>query len=147
MPDIAALLAQLQDLSKKYPNRWSLASASSHLVLHLQIAEAAEQMDPKLAIEHYRNAEECQRTIGTFSTGSGEGLASMMELYDIMVKRAEVEEQLARLSKANHEKLYNMQQVVEIWTEIQADPNLDELLPQKDLKPLISAIQKLEKQG
>jgi hypothetical protein len=75
-------------------------------------AEAVKTMDPETAIRQYKLAEDCQWTIGSYATGSGEGLASMAELYGIMGKRAAVLERLKRFGEA-----------LAVWKEIQADPN------------------------
>ena len=96
---IFELQSQLRSLSQQFPDREEFAAAHSYLGLHLELAKELEKSSPSLAIEQYKLAESCQVCIGTFSTGSGEGLASMSALYDIMACRAELEEQLAFASK------------------------------------------------
>ena len=45
---------------------------------HLEWAAALEATDPQGAMKQYSLAEDCQWTIGTFSTGGGEGLAELL---------------------------------------------------------------------
>jgi hypothetical protein len=75
-------------------------------------AAALEATDPHGALTQYSLAEDCQWTIGTFSTGGGEGLASMSEVYRIMGLRAAILERQLRYGDA-----------LELWVRIQADPN------------------------
>lgn len=79
---------------------------------HLEWAKALEATDPNGAQRQYRFAEDCQWTIGTFSTGGGEGLASMSEVYRIRGLRADVLERQLRFGDA-----------LEIWEGILKDPN------------------------
>ena len=79
---------------------------------HLELAADLEKSDPNRAMKHYSLAEDHQWTIGTFSTGGGEGLASMSEVYRIQGLRADVLERLLRFGDA-----------LEIWEGIQKDPN------------------------
>jgi len=86
---------------------------------HLEWAAALESTDPDGAMKQYSLAEDCQWTIGTFSTSGGEGLASMSEVYRIMGMRAVVLERLLRFGDA-----------LEVWKRIQSDPNgLGDLTP------------------
>ena len=82
------------------------------LDFHLEWAAAVEKSDPETALKQYLAAEDHQSTIGSYATGSGEGLASMAALYEIMGKRARVLERLGRVKEA-----------LAVWEEIQADPN------------------------
>jgi hypothetical protein len=130
------LQEKLRLLQKQFPNRDKFVAAHVFLDVHLQLARAAKRSAPALAIEQYKLAESCQCCIGTYATGSGEGLASMAALYDIMAERAELEEQLAHSRKRIKDKVLHLQEALGIWRAIQADPNLDELLPQKDIEPM-----------
>ncbi len=127
---------QLKELEKKYPNRWGFDAANAFLHLHLRIARAAKSSSLANAIEHFKNAEGYQSCIGTFATGSGEGLASMLALYDIMAERAELEEQLARESSQLADKRHHLREALDIWKRIKSDPNLGELLPQRNIQHL-----------
>ncbi len=133
---IANLKEQLKALGKRYPDRGSFEALNAYLRLHLQIARVAKESETAISIEHYKLAEECQGSIGTYATGSGEGLASMLALYDIMAERAELEEQLAYDSSQLANKIEHLQEALDIWKRIHRDPNLGELLPQKDVQPL-----------
>ncbi len=93
------------------------------LAFHLEWAEAVKSGDPGLAIQQYRLAEEQQSTIGTYATGSGEGLASMAALYEIMGKRADLIERLADAAKEPAAALGQWSEALAIWTKIQSDPN------------------------
>jgi hypothetical protein len=133
---ITELQSQLELLSQQHPNREGFAEAHSYLGLHLSLAKELKKTSPSRAIEHYKLAESCQSSIGTFATGSGEGLASMGALYEIMADRAELEERLAYKSKRTKDRIQHLQEALKIWKEIKADPNLDDLLPQKNIEPL-----------
>jgi hypothetical protein len=88
---------------------------------HLEWAKALEATDPNGAMSQYSRAEDCQWTIGRHSTGGGEGLASMSEVYRIQGLRADVLERLLRFGDA-----------LEIWEGILKDPNgLAEFTPAK----------------
>ena len=60
----------------------------------------------------------------------------MGALYEIMADRAELEERLAYKSKRTKDRIQHLQEALKIWKEIKADPNLDDLLPQKNIEPL-----------
>jgi hypothetical protein len=79
---------------------------------HLEWAAALEATDSQGAMQQYSLAEDCQWTIGTFSTAGGEGLASMSEVYRIMGLRADILERQLRFGDA-----------LELWAQIHADPN------------------------
>jgi hypothetical protein len=91
-------------------NEWDRCEAFK--AFHLEWAAALEPTDPQGAMKQYSLAEDCQWTIGTFSTSGGEGLSSMSEVYRIMGLRADVLERQLRYGDA-----------LEIWQQIQADPN------------------------
>jgi len=93
------------------------------LAFHLEWAAAVTSSDPGLAIQQYRLAEEQQSTIGTYATGSGEGLASMAELYETMGKRADLIERLADLAKDPAAARRQWSEALAVWTKIQSDPN------------------------
>lgn len=133
---IVELQKKLLALNEQFPDRSKFDAALACLGVHLELAKAAEESHPTLAIEQYRLAEECQGCIGNYATGSGEGLASMSALYDIMADRAELEERLAHKRKRTKEKISHLQEAIEIWKEIHRDPNLGELLPKKNIKSL-----------
>lgn len=129
---------ELKRLSVLYPDRSTFDAAYAFISVHLPFAEAAVKLEPQLAIEQYRLAEECQGTIGTYSTGSGDGLASMMDLYDIMAKRAELEEQVADTCEEPGLKKKHLEEAIRLWVAIKSDPNLGELLPKKDMSVLLA---------
>jgi len=79
---------------------------------HLDWAKALEATDPHGALRQYSLAEDCQWTLGTFSTSGGEGLASMSEVYRLQGLRADVLERQLRFGDA-----------LEIWEGILKDPN------------------------
>lgn len=80
--------------------------------LHLEWGKALEATHPDRAMKQYSLAEECQWTIGAYSTAGGEGLASMSEVYRIQGLRADLLERLQRYGDA-----------LSLWKEIAADPN------------------------
>lgn len=123
MSDIESFSQRFNALMSAFENKNSFEAVYAFQVLHLEWAASVETSDPALAVEQYRLAEERQRTIGTYATGSGEGLASMAALYEIMGKRAEVEEALANAASNSAETLDHLQIALEIWTEINDDPN------------------------
>jgi hypothetical protein len=91
-------------------NEWDRCEAFK--AFHLEWGAALEASDPHGAMTQYSLAEDCQWTIGTFSTAGGEGLASMSEVYRIMGLRADILERQLRFGDA-----------LELWERIQADPN------------------------
>jgi hypothetical protein len=121
--DSKSFSCQLDELTVKYPHKSEFEAAYAFLDLHLKWADAAEASEPQKALEQYRLAEDCQRTIGTFATGSGEGLASMAALYKIMGKRADLEEKLADSVSTSAEATEHLKSALAIWQKISADPN------------------------
>jgi hypothetical protein len=122
--ELESFSRQLIALQAKYPNKGDFEAAYAFLDLHLKWADAARSSNPKLAVEQYLLAEDCQSTIGTFATGSGEGLASMAALYAIMGKRADLEEKCADSNTVSAaEKVKHLNNAVSIWSKIAADPN------------------------
>lgn len=114
---------RLEQLKRDYAGRPPSDRTYALLAFHLEWAEAVKSSDPGLAIQQYRLAEDQQTTIGTYATGSGEGLASMAELYEIMGKRADLIERLADASKDPAAALGRLNEALAVWTEIQSDPN------------------------
>lgn len=115
--------SQLDALKAKYGDNSGFEAAYAFLDLHLKWAAAVEASDPQEAIEQCLLAEDCQATIGTFATGSGEGLASMAALYEIMGKRADLEETLANSEANSAESTGRLKRALAIWQKISADPN------------------------
>jgi len=116
-------LEELAALKKQYPDQFTFEATYAYLALHCRTAEALEKSDPLQAIEQYRLAEERQSQVGSFATGSGEGLASMAELYQLMAKRAALEERLAKKSDTPAAALPHLESALAIWKEIGSDPN------------------------
>jgi hypothetical protein len=110
-------------LAVEYPDRNRFDAACAFQTLHLRWAAATRTSNPPLAIVQYRLAEDCQATIGSYATGSGEGLQSMRELYAIMTKRANLEERIADTCADANEARSHLQAALDIWNEIRADPN------------------------
>jgi hypothetical protein len=135
----SSFTAELEALTARFGNKDSFEAANAFLDLHLRWATAVAVSEPQKAIEQYLLAEDCQRTIGTFATGSGEGLASMSALYEIMGKRADLEEKLAALSHNHDDAKEHLQHALAIWTQIQSDPN-----GLGDDTPARSSIQRLQ---
>src|SRR5579862_8516388 len=90
---------------------------------HLDWAQAVQSTQLELAIQQYLLAEDHQSTIGTFATGSGEGLASMAELYGIMGKRADVMERLACSTADRSVSVRHLNEALAVWAKIHSDPN------------------------
>jgi hypothetical protein len=99
-------------LKRELAGKDEWARQEAFKAFHLEWAAALEATDPQGAMTQYRLAEDCQWTIGTFSTAGGEGLASMSEVYRIMGLRADLLERQLRFGDA-----------LELWVQIQADPN------------------------
>src|SRR5205823_114403 len=110
-------------LKRDYAGRPLSDRTYALLEFHLEWADAVKSSDPGLAIQQYRLAEDQQSTIGTYATGSGEGLASMAALYEIMGKRADLIELLADAAKDPAAALRQLNEALAVWTEIQSDPN------------------------
>jgi hypothetical protein len=103
---------RFEALMRNLASKDAFEKTTALLEFHLEWAEAVKDADPEVALRQYQLAENCQATIGSYATGSGEGLASMVALYEIMGKRAVLLERLKRVRGA-----------LAIWEEIQADPN------------------------
>lgn len=101
-----------ESLKDQHRNANAFEKAYVFIGFHLEWAAAVEATDPETAVRQYSLAEECQSTIGSGATSGGEGIASMVELYGIMMRRAEVLERMGRLKEA-----------LAVWKEIAADPN------------------------
>lgn len=113
-------------LKKKHKDSTSFEGAYAFLDLHARTAKALEKTNPLEALNQYRLAESCQQTIGSFATGSGEGLASMADLYRLMAKRAALEESIAQKAQNDGDPataLVHLESALEIWKEIGGDPN------------------------
>ena len=110
------------------------------LEFHLEWADAVKSSDPGLAIQQYHLAEDQQTIIGSYATGSGEGLASMAALYEIMGKRADLMESLAGAATDPAAALRQLNEALAVWTEIQNDPNgMGENTPAADRIPKLNA--------
>ncbi len=99
-------------LKRAYAGKDEWDRQEAFKAFHLEWAAELEATDPQGAMKQYGLAEDCRWTIGTFSTGGGEGLASMSEIYRIKGLRADILERQLRFGDA-----------LEIWQHIQADPN------------------------
>jgi hypothetical protein len=114
---------RFDQLRVEYGTRTVFDRTYALLDFHLEWAEAVKATDPGLAIRQYLLAEKQQSTIGTFATGSGEGLASMSELYGIMGKRAELLEELAGAASEEAVSVQHLNEALAVWSRISADPN------------------------
>lgn len=125
-PKPAPFAARLRELKKEFGDASRFEAACAYLDLHLEWAKAAESAKPpdfETAERELRFAASCQATIGTFATGSGEGLESMAELYAIMKRRAAVLMRWAKSSEDRRAARARLEAAREIWKEIAADPN------------------------
>jgi len=87
--DRGVAVVKLRELDE----RWARAvlELPADGAIHEQVQAFAAQRTPdqaRSAIPHLVNAESWQWEIGTWSTGSGEGLASMYEVYSLQLARA-----------------------------------------------------------
>jgi len=114
---------RFEQLQREYAGRPHYERTYALLEFHLEWADAVKSTDPKHAIRQYLLAEDQQSTIGTYATGSGEGLASMAALYEIMGKRAEVIEHLADAATDPAASRQQYHEALAVWTKIGADPN------------------------
>lgn len=112
-----------EQLKQEYEHKDGYERAATFLDFYLRWAAALESSDPHGAIAKYKCAEECQSTVGTFASGSGEGLASMAALYEIMGKRAAVVERLADNAGNAPAAQSLLNDALAIWSQIQTDPN------------------------
>ncbi len=142
-------LEELAALKKQYPDPFTCDATYAYLDLHCRTAEALEKSDPLQAIEQYRLAEDRQSQVGSFASGSGEGLASMAELYQLMAKRAALEEKLANKSDIPAEALSRLENALAIWKEIGSDPNkwYGSLKPAPKITRLAKEVERLRKLG
>ena len=113
----------LERLRQEYRDRTLLDRTYALLDFHLGWAEATKSTQPELAVRQYLLAEAQQSTIGTFATGSGEGLASMSSLYGIRGKRADLLERLADAASDRAVSHRFLREALAVWSEIDADPN------------------------
>lgn len=120
MGELEERFEQLRRDSQKDP---PFERTYAFLAFHLEWAEVLKETDPIVAIRQFACAEDCQRTIGTFATGSGEGLASMGALYEIMGKRADLTEGLGDSAADAGTALRHLNGALEIWSTVQSDPN------------------------
>jgi hypothetical protein len=114
---------RLEQLKRDYRDRPLSDRTYALREFHLEWAQAVQSSQPELAIQQYLLAEDQQSTIGTFATGSGEGLASMSELYGIMGKRADVLERLAGATADRSVSVRHLNEALAVWTKINEDPN------------------------
>lgn len=78
--------------------------------------------DDLAAIDALAEAESLQWRIGTWATGSGEGLASMWHVYELMLSRARAEQRLA--SRTTGPESERHREAAEALIErVRADPN------------------------
>ena len=116
--------ADLEALKKNYrtdPNGFEAAYA--FLALYEKQARAVRASDPAEAVRLLKLAEDCQATIGTYATGSGEGLESMANLYALMGERAQILEVQASQTGKLTERVVFLNEALALWQKINADPN------------------------
>jgi len=78
--------------------------------------------DDVAAIDALSEAESLQWRIGTWATGSGEGLASMWHVYELMLSRARAEQRLAARTTGPESERHR--EAAEALIErVRADPN------------------------
>lgn len=123
MSDHAPFPARQAALQAKHPNPHRFEAACEYLNLETQWAAALEASDKPGAIRHLAEAERHQATIGSFATGSGEGLASMACLHDLMLRRAALEEQCADDPLPAAQKRKHLQNALTVLQEIDRSPN------------------------
>jgi hypothetical protein len=114
---------RFDELRRECEHKDEFEKVSAFLSFHLEWAEALAASDPAGAIQRFEAAENYQSTIGTFASGSGEGLASMGALYEIMGKRALATERLADLATDRGSALVRLNEALALWSQIKADPN------------------------
>jgi len=81
----------LRNLEERWARHLLELSLESDGKLHDRVRSRLVAVAPdaiREAVAHVLAAESWQREIGTWSTGSGEGLASMVALYDLRLARA-----------------------------------------------------------
>lgn len=115
--------ARQRALQAKYPSPHQFEAAYDYLDLETQWAAALEATDKLGAIQHLAEAERHQSTIGTFATGSGEGLESMACLHELMLKRAALEEQCADDPLFATQKRKHLQNALTVLQAIDQSPN------------------------
>ena len=116
--------SELEALKKNYrtdPNGFEATYA--FLDLYTKHARAVTASNPAEAIRLFKLAEDCQGTIGTYATGSGEGLASMAALYELMGECADVLDAMASKTGKLTERVAYLNEALALWKKIQADPN------------------------
>ncbi len=72
-------------------------------------------------VAYLREAESCQWGIGTFASGSGDGLTSMMRVYELMSRRAKAHRRLAAVG--GDDAAGHAAEAEKIDAQIAADPN------------------------
>jgi hypothetical protein len=122
-PNPASFPARLAALQAKYPNPREFEAAYAYLDLETDWAAALEATDKPSAIQHLAAAEKHQITIGSYATGSGEGLESMDRLHDLMRKRAKLEEKCADDAQTPVETRQHLERAQAILREIDRSPN------------------------
>lgn len=137
---------ELAALKKKYPNAHTFEAVHAYLDFHTRTAEALTKSNPLEALEQYKLAEACQGEVGSFATGSGEGLASMADLYKLMSQRAALEERIAQAAKSPAAALPHLESALAIWQEIASDPNkwYGRLKPAPKLKHFADEIKRVK---
>jgi len=115
----ANLLAALQ---KQHASAHTFEGAHAYLNLHVNWADALVPTDKRGAIEHLAEAEKHQWTIGTFATGSGEGLESMLHVHELMARQAKLEESCADEARTPEQTRRHLQSALALWTEIHQYP-------------------------
>lgn len=78
--------------------------------------------DDAAAIDALSEAEGLQWRIGTWATGSGEGLASMWHVYELMLGRARAEQRLAE-STTGEESERHRAAAEALIERVRSDPN------------------------
>lgn len=140
---------ELAALKKQYRNEHAFEAVYAYLDLHTRTAEALAKSNPLEALEQYKLAEDRQSQVGSFATGSGEGLASMADLYKLMSQRAALEERIAKSAKSPAAALLHLESALAIWQEIAADPNkwYGALKPAPKLKHFEAEIKRVKETG
>jgi hypothetical protein len=90
-------------------------------VARARAAAAAGDLDTAAAA--LERAEELQAIIGSWATGSGEGLASMAALYRLRGERADLLERLAARAADAARAPGLLERALALWTGVAADPN------------------------
>jgi hypothetical protein len=113
--------AAWREMRRQNPGDERSVVMSRDALILLALAHEAAGDDPQ-AIEAWREAEEQQWQMGTWSTGSGEGLASMGCVYELMLRRANAELRLAGTAAGDSADAHR-NNAHAILDKIAADPN------------------------